>query len=171
MSSTGRENNPSWWLQFQGCTWLHIFCCHVALHGTQYNLSLWTLNCSCLFHSFKQTCLLKAESDREQTEVFVELIEILRSLRYFFQAVSFNVPKPSFAKRDVWMCKPCNSLWLISWAFSALWPDSSSGSSVMAMSFSCCLKWDFIIGNKVASTAIKWLSEGSVILLLYFCFT
>lgn len=37
----------------------------------------------------------------------------------------------------------------------------------MAMSFSCCFKWDFIIGNEVASTAIKWLSEESGILLLF----
>lgn len=30
----------------------------------------------------------------------------------------------------------------------------------MEMSFPCCFKWDFIIGDKVTGTAINWPSEA-----------
>lgn len=79
----------------------------VMLHYMAHNaVCHWDVNGSCLFLSFTHTsCLHKAESDRQQTGVFVEPIEIVGSLCHFLEAVSFNVLQLSFSKRPVCMCK------------------------------------------------------------------
>lgn len=102
-----------------------------------------------------QALLLLSVSDRTESTYCRSLLSVI-SKGFFSQCSTL------FTHKEGTLNVQTLRGWLIGWVSAALWPDSGTGSSVMPMSFSCCFKWDFIIGNKAAGRAIK---------CFYLCFT